>query len=108
MTIAQEILVIANQLANDGKQPSVALVKAKLTKKVPLPTIISCLKTWQHDPNFIKLTEEKTDKVNNEVNNTDKSLKQALAIALAPIQQELDEVKTQLAHIEALLKNNKI
>lgn len=53
MTINDEIVVLANQIANQGKKPTVALIKSKLTNKVPLPTIISTLKTWQHDPSLI-------------------------------------------------------
>jgi hypothetical protein len=44
MTIIDEISICANQLANAGKKPTVALVKAKLRQAVPLPTLISTLK----------------------------------------------------------------
>ena len=58
MTINDEILILANQIANKGSKPAVALIKAKLKKKVPLPVIISTLKTWQHEPSFIALPDE--------------------------------------------------
>ena len=61
MTINDEILILANQLANAGNKPTVAMIKAKLNKKVPLPVIISTLKVWQHDPSFISKPEEKHD-----------------------------------------------
>ena len=53
MTASEEILTIANKIANTGKLPSVALVKGRLTQKVPLPVIISTLKAWQHEPEYI-------------------------------------------------------
>jgi hypothetical protein len=52
MNSTEEILVIANELANEGKKPSVALIKTRLTQTIPLPTIISVLKNWQHQPNY--------------------------------------------------------
>lgn len=59
MTISDEILVLANQIANSGKKPTVALIKTKLNKKVSLPVIISTLKGWQHEPSFVTLAEDK-------------------------------------------------
>ena len=59
MTINDEILTLANQIANRGHKPTVALVKTKLKQKVPLPLIISTLKTWQHDPDYTSVPEEK-------------------------------------------------
>ena len=54
MTISDEISIIANQLANQGRTPTVALIKGKLSQPTPLPRIISVLKSWQHEPDFIK------------------------------------------------------
>jgi len=59
MTVNDEISIVANQIANEGNKPTVALIKTKLNKKVPLPVIISVLKTWQHEPSFITLPEVK-------------------------------------------------
>jgi hypothetical protein len=95
MTISEEIITIANTLANDGKQPTVALIKAKLTNRVPLPEIIRLLKTWQHDPSYTQAassvsTQElsddpKTDDVNTAINQ-----------ALKPIKEELAAIKKLL------------
>ena len=115
MTIKDEILAIANQLANNGQSPTVAKVKAKLSEAAPLPTIINTLKSWQHQP-------EKTsvDKANNGSNSADKSseniqtvelseaqlallqdklqshIEKAVAAAIKPLQEELDEIKQLL------------
>lgn len=99
MTINDEILILANQLANKGNKPTVALIKSKLSKKVSLPVIISTLKGWQHDPNFISLAKESTDtssdkktKENTSEKETD-LFRQSLNEELAQMKQEIIELK---------------
>jgi len=41
--LEQAILLLEQQ----GKQPSVALVKAKLSSNVPMPAIIAAIKNWK-------------------------------------------------------------
>ena len=99
MTISEEILAIANQVANEGKQPSVALIKARLTKTVPLPTIIKILKTWQHDPAFTSVnTENEQEKANNETKTNE--LSATIERALSPVLQELKEIKALLQDMQ--------
>lgn len=63
---SSEIFQVCNQLANAGKEPSVALIKSNLTKRVPLPEIISGLQQWKNNPNApqpqLTLPEEKSAK----------------------------------------------
>lgn len=97
MTIHDEILIIANKLANQGKKPSVALIKTKLSKPTPLPIIIQTLKSWQHDPEFISITQNVLPKVQKTIKTSesdDISLK--IEQALLPIKTELDEIKILL------------
>ena len=61
MTISDEISIIANKLANEGKTPTVALIKSQLSQTTPLPQIITVLKHWQHEPTFIQPKQQ--DKV---------------------------------------------
>jgi len=105
MTISDEITIIANQLANEGKTPSVALVKAKLTHTVPLPKIIGVLKVWQHDPTFIKLpsTNNLNSKQTVQENLTEDK---TIELALNPIKKELSEIKELLNQLLDLNKNN--
>lgn len=104
MTIFDEISIIANKLANQGKSPSVALIKARLSQPVPLPKIIEVLKNWQHDPKFVASKNEKpaetTEKVTNQATE---EISQEVAKALVPIQNELKEIKALLQQ----LTNNK-
>ena len=98
----EEILVIANELANEGKKPSVALIKTRLTQTIPLPTIISVLKNWQHQPDYSAstLTTNKKSKTKDEtIDNliiSKTELKQAIQQAIAPLKQELHEIKQLL------------
>jgi len=100
MTIFDEISIIANLLANQGKKPSVALIKAKLTQPVPLPLIISTLKGWQHEPEFIspKMTTNINEASKIQKKDNDE-INQKIALALQPIQQELAELKVMLAKL---------
>ena len=108
MTIIDEILISANQLANAGKKPTVALVKAKLSQKAPLATVITTLKNWQHQPDFIKPINNGEPKVNDEVSTKDtaalleslledgsikKLIQQSLESELMLIKSELSEMK---------------
>lgn len=103
MTIIDEILICANRLANEGKKPSVALIKAKLNKSVPLPTIITTLKTWQHQPDFIAIESEDEKPIElaespSQVNDDMKKLIQQT------LNQELAEMKKELSDMKALIK----
>ncbi|MEY8216493.1 MAG: hypothetical protein RPR97_18665 [Colwellia sp.] len=102
MTINDEILVLANQLANKGKKPTIALIKAKLTKNIPLPTIISTLKAWQHDPSYIVLPQSKMEvnsgsSASNTINVETESLRKIMNSELTQIKQEIVELK-ELIH----------
>jgi len=105
MTINDEITILANQLANAGNKPTVALIKAKLNKKVPLPLIISALKVWQHEPNFISIPETSVE-VKEEKDTTEETdtFRQSLNEELVQMKQEIIELK-QL--VKQLIKEQK-
>ncbi len=94
----EEILVIANELANEGKKPSVALIKTRLTQTIPLPTIISVLKNWQHQPDYSvsTLVSDKKREAKDNIIISKTELKQAIEQAIAPLKQELHEIKQLL------------
>lgn len=98
MTTNDEILTVANQLANQGKKPSVALVKTRLSQPTPLPQIISVLKTWQHDPEFTQVDKLEQPNINeNDDQNT--HLKQLIAEAIKPLEIEIAELKTLIKQL---------
>jgi hypothetical protein len=116
MTIFDEILIAANQIANEGSKPTVALIKAKLTQRVPLPTIIQTLKSWQHDPLFIKLAVSEKQLTNVRTSNSEhisisdldekikNSVNQALANELFNMKEELSDMKKLIKALTEQLK----
>ena len=111
MPLSDEINMIANDIANQGKKPSIALIKNKLSSNVPLPMIISTLKNWQHDPEFIPIinktsTAIKTHAVNynaDQLNINADQLNIAIEEALIPFKQEIVELKLAIAEINKQL-----
>jgi len=108
MATFDEILTIANQLANQGKKPTVALVKSRLTSSFPLPTIIKVLKSWQHEPEFINFKEEKSGKQELAAKNLEMhQIELIVEKNLTPIKLELADIKSQLAQLIAFNNINK-
>lgn len=109
MTNFEKITIVANQIANEGKKPTVALIKAKLPSPVPLPEIISSLKGWQHEPDNnclpnLVVEEQKNKNITTEVNKVELTnyVNAEIEKALAPIKKELEEVKFQLHQLKNL------
>jgi len=114
MTITDEILITANILANAGKKPTVALIKAKLAQQAPLPLLITTLKGWQHQPNFIAVTNEADTTTSNHLtdiknnlceNHIVKSMIQEIVVEeLKPIKTELSDIKKLIETLNEQLK----
>jgi hypothetical protein len=45
--VSQELKDVLEQLHAEGKEPTVALVKARLSTSVPMPALITTLKSWK-------------------------------------------------------------
>ncbi|EHI9302084.1 hypothetical protein [Vibrio vulnificus] len=45
--VTKELEAVLEQLQHQGKEPSVALVKARLKTSVPMPAIIAAIKSWK-------------------------------------------------------------
>jgi len=106
MSVSDEILIIANKIANQGKKPSIALIKTKLSTSVPLPLIISILKTWQHDPEFIALKHEEPFTINKKETEEDvNTLNKAIEKALIPFKEEIKTLKLEIAEIKKHIDN---
>lgn len=100
MTINDEISIIANQIANKGNKPTVALIKAKLKTRVPLPVIISVLKTWQHEPSFISLPTEQKSMASNEKKTSSADLTSLEDL----LHHELSDMKEEIRELKALVQ----
>lgn len=101
MTISDEISTLANQIANKGNKPTVALIKAKLKKSVPLPIIISALKNWQHEPNFVSLPKSNADINNIEQTNASSNTDSFEAL----LHNELTSMKGEIQELKALVQD---
>ena len=99
MTINDEILAIANQIANQGNKPTVARVKTKLTQPVALPKIISVLKTWQHDPDFTAVKLTNTEQ-NQEPVGKNEEIMALIDKAIQPLKEEIQELKNMLKEMQ--------
>jgi hypothetical protein len=106
MTITDEILVLANRLANDGNKPTLALIKGKLSTKVPIPTIITTLKGWQHDPSFIDFPENKAVNIETPKSAEADELRVVLNEELAQMKQEIYELKVLIKELLSQQKKN--
>ncbi|MEI8631800.1 hypothetical protein P4S72_06195 [Vibrio sp. PP-XX7] len=53
--VSQELTSIITQLTDEGKEPTVALVKSRLTTKVPIPAIITTIKSWKSSQRIPKV-----------------------------------------------------
>jgi TolA-binding protein len=45
--VTAELEAVLTQLTQEGKTPSVALVKARLSQAVPMPALIATIKNWK-------------------------------------------------------------
>lgn len=111
MTIIDEILSCANQVANSGKKPTVALVKAKLNQPVPLPTIIATLKNWQHEPEFTSCKVVQDEKANQDISLSNAELVDSILknnevkkMIEESLHKELQEMKQELADMKLLIQ----
>lgn len=86
--VSQELEEILNSLQQQGKEPSVALVKARLKTPVPMPAIIATIKSWK--------STQRIPKVEVATTNTAPSL-----------EQRIEQLEQTILQLTALLKRSK-
>lgn len=96
------IILIAQQIAKEGKQPNIALIKARLPKNVPLPAIIQGLKIWMNDPD--KTINTPTEVIASERLDSDTLIDIKINQALAPLIKQVDMLSKQLVDLKKQLK----
>lgn len=64
--VSQELKDVLEQLHSEGKEPTVALVKARLSTPVPMPALIATLKSWK-SANRVPKVEVAAKQPDNEV-----------------------------------------
>lgn len=90
----QEIISICQQLSKEGKEPSVALIKARLSKPAPMPFVIGGLKQWRANPN-IKLENTSDEK------DSSSAPTQSLEQRVSALEEEVKELKVIIAKLQA-------
>lgn len=97
--MTQHIHDAANQLAREGKKPSVALIKSRLKQPASMRDIIETLKVWRFDPD--SKPEAETAAVTVTHKSTD------IAAAIAPLQQEIQQLQQEVQALKTELKTMK-
>ena len=94
------IILIAQQLAKEGKTPNTALIKARLPKNTPLPAIIQGLKLWQDEPNKQintptepTLTGATAQQIQGSI---DEIINSKITQAITPLKEEIMRLKAQI------------
>lgn len=93
------IILIAQQIAKEGKTPNTAMLKARLPKNVPLPAIIQGLKLWQDNPNKVIDTPTEPALIANakpESGSFDILLEAKITEMLKPLKNEIEQLKAEL------------
>ncbi|MEE1675624.1 hypothetical protein SNR37_000950 [Agarivorans aestuarii] len=53
--MSQQIALVAiKALLDENKQPTLALVKGKLTTRLPMPTVIAAINAYKKDPSIVE------------------------------------------------------
>lgn len=94
----QDIFAVAKQLTREGKKPTVALVKSRLTQPVPMRELLEALKVWRHSPETVTETENDTknqQELQPSVPDT-AATEQLIAAAIAPLQDEIMALRAEL------------
>ncbi|UUM29896.1 hypothetical protein [Vibrio japonicus] len=87
--VSQELKDVLEQLHQEGKEPTVALVKARLSTPVPMPALITTLKSWKSANRVPKVEiAEKQQSDQDRISELEKQV--------AELQQRLDALERKL------------
>ncbi|WP_300174344.1 hypothetical protein [uncultured Aliivibrio sp.] len=64
--VTDELLKIMQDLTNEGKKPTTALVKSRLSTQVPMPAIITAIKSFQASAHVPKIEVRENTLTTNE------------------------------------------
>ncbi|EJA3102843.1 hypothetical protein [Vibrio vulnificus] len=87
--VTKELEAVLEQLQQQGKEPSVALVKARLKTSVPMPAIIAAIKSWKSAQRVPKI------EVASQTNQDAERIAQLEAIVLK-LAARIDALEAQL------------
>lgn len=87
-----DVITACQQLVDEGKEPSVALIKPRLPSPLPLPTIIAGLKSFKANPN--QAVSEKKEAASTVA---DDSLEQRVQ----RLEEEVVQLKSMIQQLQA-------
>lgn len=90
--VSQELEAILTRLQQEGKEPSVALVKSRLSTPVPMPALITAIKSWKNANRVPKI--EVAAKADNENDR------------ITQLEQQVAELTSRLQALEQKLADN--
>lgn len=90
--VSQELEEILNNLHQQGKEPSVALVKARLRTSVPIPAIIATIKSWK--------SSQRIPKIEVAAPQTTESVEQRIAL----LEQTIAQLTARIEELESSKK----
>jgi len=88
--VSQELKDVLEQLHAEGKQPTVALVKARLSTPIPMPALITTLKSWKSSNRVPKVEVA----AKTESNDQDR---------IKQLEQEVAQLNKRIAALESKL-----
>lgn len=100
-SIPHEIYRIAYQLNAEGKNPSVALIRSRLSIPTSLPVIVQALQQWKSTPELGKDDDTQTA-MTQSVSDTPCVTSNAKAIAL--MENRIKTLENQVAQLMEMVK----
>ncbi len=88
--VTKELEAVMEQLQQEGKEPSIALVKARMKTPVPMPALIAVIKSWK-SANRIPKVEVKAPVTTEEDRLT------ALENTVAKLTARIEELEAKLS-----------
>ena len=87
--VSAEVEAVLTKLQQEGKDPTMALVKARLSCKVPIPALISIIKSWKATQRVPKV--EIAAKDNSELKLTQR---------MAQLEQQIEQLLQRVSQLE--------
>ncbi|MCG7490328.1 hypothetical protein MHN79_12595 [Vibrio sp. Of14-4] len=88
--VSHELTEVIQQIQSEGKDPTVALVRARLNTSVPIPALIKVIKDWKHSKHVPKVEVSA-----KEVNSDEKIAK--LEKQITDLTMRLDKLEKKLS-----------
>ncbi len=82
--VTKELESVLSALQQQGKEPTVALVKSRLSTKVPMPALITAIKSWKN-ANRVPKVEVAANKVTSKTDRVEQ-LEQTVAQLLKRVE----------------------